>query len=156
MATCIIYTTKMGSVTVAAEKLRDKLSDGADLFNIMEEKVTNLANYDTIILGSSIYIGKPQKKMRKFVEKQAEALSGKKLGLFICCGARGGDAKKQLASAYPGLFEKAVSAESFGDAMVWEKAGFIAKAVTKKMRGKEGSFSDFDEEAIARMGKALS
>ena len=155
MAVCIIYTTKMGSVATCAEKLRDQLGGDAVLFNIIEEKAPDLSDYDTVVLGSSIYIGKPQKKMRKFVEKQKSVLLGKKLGLFICCGARGSDAAKQLEQAYPGLIEKAVSTEIFGDAMDWEKAGFIAKAVTKKMRGKEGSFIDFDEAAIGRMVKAL-
>ncbi|MGI6711498.1 MAG: flavodoxin domain-containing protein [Bacillota bacterium] len=64
--------------------LREKLNGNVDLYNLKEKKQPILANYDQIIIGGSIYIGKIQKEVSRFCTDHMAQLKGKRLGLYVC------------------------------------------------------------------------
>ena len=64
MKNLIVYATKHGTVKKCAEMLKVKLNGETVLANVNEE-VPDLDNFDNVILGGSIYIGKIQKRVIK-------------------------------------------------------------------------------------------
>ena len=66
MKTIIIYSTKYGSVEKAAQKLKAHLQGEVDIKNV--KMVSDIANYDKVILAGSIYAGRIQKEMKTFLK----------------------------------------------------------------------------------------
>ena len=58
MKNCILFTTKHGSAEKAALLLKEKLKADTDIINLKIVKNPDISDYDTVILGASIYIGK--------------------------------------------------------------------------------------------------
>jgi menaquinone-dependent protoporphyrinogen oxidase len=67
-----------------AQILNQKISDST-LVDIKKEKIDpNL--FDTIILGSSIYIGQVDKHLKNFISMNMDVLKSKRVGIYLCCG----------------------------------------------------------------------
>lgn len=156
MNTCILYTTKHGAVEKCARMLQARLGGEVRLVNLMRERSPDLTSFDAVILGSSIYMGRTQGTMTRFAVDQTAALAGKKLALFICCGARGDEAQGQLDKAYPeSLRTGALAREVLGDAVDFDKVGFFTRIIVKKTSGKTASYENFDAVAMDRLVAAL-
>lgn len=91
--------------------------------------------YDTVILGSSIYIGYVSKKMRTFCKKRLDLLSRKRVELFLCRGYPWEAAEYFSKSFPPLLLKNAAAVKAFGGEARIEKMKTIdrllMKAVTK-------------------------
>jgi len=95
MNTLIVYTTKHGSSKECAEALSKGLKDKIDLCNLKENMTPDLSQYETVIIGGSIYAGRVQKELSDFCSKNINKLKEKKIGLYICC-MNNKEAEKQL------------------------------------------------------------
>ncbi len=84
MKTIIVYATKSGATLECAELLMSKLPDSKIVS--VKEKIINILDYDTIVIGSGVRMGKIYKPIRKFIEKNLDVLIEKKTALFICNG----------------------------------------------------------------------
>ncbi len=62
MKNCILFTTKHGSTEKASLLLKEKLNAETDIINLKDVKKPDISDYDTVILGASIYMGKIQKQ----------------------------------------------------------------------------------------------
>ncbi len=114
----IVYYSRTGNTKKAAKLLKDKLEknkENVDLIEIqhikkpgffkagraaMQQKEQpikntnyNLDEYDTILVGSPTWAGRPAPHLRTFFNK-AENLKGKKAGVFITGSASGNKNKK--------------------------------------------------------------
>ena len=158
MKTIIIYTTKYGSVTKAAEKLIAKLQGKTDIVNLATNPIPDLNDYDAVVLAGSIYMGKVQSKLRKFAEQNLKALLNKKVGLFVCAGEQ--DPVKQLLqiqNSFPKeLFDSALAKETFGYEMDISKFSFFDKLIVKVVGGSKENRSVFDDKKIEEFAKRLS
>lgn len=56
------------------------------IINLKEEKIKNINDYDLVVVGSGIKIGKWTKEPQKFFKKYQKELEKKKVALFVCCG----------------------------------------------------------------------
>jgi menaquinone-dependent protoporphyrinogen oxidase len=83
--TLIAFATKHGTTKKCAQILAEKMS-GAVLADLKTEK-PDPAEYECVIIGGSIYMGRLRKEARKYIAKYKEQLKKKKLGLFICSGS---------------------------------------------------------------------
>ena len=91
----IAYSSAAGCTEEVAKKLEEIIdlpASNVDLLKVNDKKVfkkfdmDKIKTYDSILLGSSIMMGKLNKNIRQVIEKISE--SGKqdlKLGLYICC-----------------------------------------------------------------------
>ncbi|MDH7552618.1 MAG: flavodoxin domain-containing protein [Spirochaetota bacterium] len=61
MKEIIIYSTKYGSVERSAKMLKSYLPEDTVPVNVKNEKEVNIEDFDTVILGGSVYMGKIQK-----------------------------------------------------------------------------------------------
>ena len=143
MALLIAYATKHGVTEKCAKALKTSLAGGADLVNL-KDRTPNLAKYDAVILGASVYAGVPRKQIKAFVAQHAQVLKKKKLGLFLCCQADGEQAEKQMDAAFtPELRREATAQGVLGNGFQVDTMNFLEKFVIKKVSGKapEDSFT---------------
>lgn len=169
MNTLIIYATKHGTTGACAKKLSEKLKGKVDLHNLRIGSIPDLAKYDKVIIGGSIYAGRIQKEVSEFSQKNLNELKGKKIGLFICCMIEK-SAEMQLNASFPKeLLDSAVAKESFGGELKFSDMSFGEKVITKmvaKMLSKSGDSSgEIDmkkdksmicEESITRFAQLMN
>lgn len=154
MKSIIIYATKHGSVENAAHLLQSKMEGESCLINIMKEDVPILDEYDTIIFGGSIYVGKIQKQLSKYIAKNLPLLLKKRIGLFICAGEKEEVRVKELETSFPNmLFTHAVCKEIFGYEIHYEKLNFIEKKMAGAILGHKQSYSNLSETKIENFAK---
>lgn len=157
MKTGIFYATSRGTTEKAANMLKNELEGKVTLINIKKEKSIRLADYDSVILGSSIHAGMLQGKMKKFIEGHQQELISKKLGLFLCCMHDGEKATEQFEMGYPEpLRNHAVASGIFGGEFDFSKMNFFQKAIVKKVSGTTSNTSTFNEEEIKKFAKEFN
>lgn len=140
MKTLIIYSSKYGSTKDCAELLKNKLDGTADILNIQEKKKVNLDNYDTIILGSSIYVGSVSKKLKEYCNQNLDELREKRVGIFINCGFER-EKEQYFAQNFPqSLLTHALVKECFGGEARMERMNFFYRFIMKKVS--KGSYKE--------------
>lgn len=156
MKTAIIFSSKHGTTTKVAEILAEKLGkEDISLYNLKNNKLPSLQNYDSIILGTSIYAGNPIKKTKIFAKKNLEILKTKKLGLFIC-GMDPGPEKhlEEMKKSYPNaLLEHANVKYYLGGEFIFEDMDFLEKFIAKKVSKMQTSISLIHHENIEKFVK---
>jgi menaquinone-dependent protoporphyrinogen oxidase len=157
MKTIIIYATKHGSVENAVNLLKGKLEGEVKLVNIMNQEAPTLAEYENVILGGSIYVGKIQKRFSKYIEKHLSELLTKRVGLFICAAQQEDIREKELIDSYPEeLFQHALCKEIFGYEIHYEDMNFIEKRVVSSIMGHKSDYSELSESKIDSFAKAIA
>ncbi|MCC5911081.1 MAG: flavodoxin domain-containing protein [Clostridiaceae bacterium] len=157
MSTLIIYATKYGCTEKCAKMLSEKLQGKVELWNLKENKTIDFTQYDKIILGGSIHMGKIQKEVTELCSKNLNQLKDKKLGLFICCMREGDTAETELNSSFPQkLLDHAVATGCFGGEFIFKKMNFIDKMIIKKVANTNKDTSAISEESIYRFGQSMN
>lgn len=137
MNLAVIYSSKYGCTTDCAKYLKAGLSAKVTLVDIetTNTQTIDLEKYDTVILGSSVYIGAISKKMRIFCKENLDLLSRKRVGLYLCCAFPEQAAEYFSKNFPPALLKNAVVVKGFGGEARIEKMKMldrlIMKAVTK-------------------------
>ena len=87
METLIIYLSKHGTAQKASRLIQKFLSpdNNVTTINLSHDNVPELSNYDRIIIGTSIYVGKGRRSFAKFCTNEyINLFAHKDLGLFLC------------------------------------------------------------------------
>ena len=85
----VVYGTRYGATAKTSKEIAKVLCQkGLDvkLVNLKDEEVKDIQEYELIIVGSGIQIGKWTNEPEKFLSKFQQELARKKLALFVCCG----------------------------------------------------------------------
>lgn len=85
----IVYGTRYGATASTSEIIADSLRRegfGVKVVNAKEEKVRDINEFDLVIVGSGIQMGKWTGEAENFVKKHRNELSTKKVALFVSCG----------------------------------------------------------------------
>ena len=85
----IVYGTRYGATANTSEVIADTLRQvgyEVRIVNAKKDKVQNISEFDLIIVGSGIQMGKWTKEPEEFLKKYQKELSNKKLALFVSCG----------------------------------------------------------------------
>lgn len=132
MKTLIVYSSRYGCTADCAKYLSTKLSGETTLLDINNAaNPIELDSFDTVIIGSSVYVGKVAKKLRTFCQDNLATLIRKKIGIFLCC-AQPEQADEFLAANLPAaLLDNAGSIKVFGSEIRQESIGFIDKILLK-------------------------
>ena len=154
MNTLLVFASKHGSTQKAANILFDKLSEPKKIVNIMEDQSPDITDFDTVIIGGSIYGGNIQKAIKAFAEQNLKALLNKKIGLFLCCGMES-DFEKQLNNSFPEELIKSSTAKGYfgyeynkDDMNLLEK--MVVKVVTKNI-DKDSNIKDVNIENFSKL-----
>lgn len=86
MKALIIYASIYGYTQEMVQKMVQESDQHFDYINIVENNNIDLSKYDTLILGSSIYVGQINKALKNFILENQAVIMTKKLGLFLACG----------------------------------------------------------------------
>ena len=85
----IVYGTRYGATANSSEVIADTLRQAGYEVKIVDakkEKVQSLSEFDLIIVGSGIQMGKWTSEPEEFIKKHQKELATKKLALFVSCG----------------------------------------------------------------------
>ena len=149
MKTCIVYLTKHGTSEKAAFMLKGAIGNGCVVLNLKNEKNIALNDYDNVIVGGSIHVGKLNKSLSQFIKENEKVLLSKRLGLFLCCMESEEVAKQEFETAFSEqLRNHASAAEVFGGEFLFEEMNFIEKAIVKKVAGVQETTHRLDHRKI--------
>lgn len=131
--TLIAYETNGGATEEAARKiayvLRSKYRLEVDLVDLTEQKVVDLSQYQNVVLGGGVRVGKVYDKALRFLEND---FTGKKVAFFVSSAEAGTLASYEEAKVkfledtlakYPNV--NVVATEAFGG-----RVKMLGKAVT--------------------------
>ena len=158
MKTAIIYTTKYGTTAKVAATMAEKLGEAHEvtILPLKQHAKPDISGYETVILGSSVYMGKASGKMKAFCNENESVLLQKKIGLFVCSMHPEKEQQyKELKEAYPELLQhNAVATGFFGGAFIFEQMNIIERAIIKKITNITTSTEKINWEAVeAFIGK---
>lgn len=149
----ICYASKYGTTEEAVRRLEKNLiSNGCtvELLNIIKDKpvLNENESYDLILIGGSIYMGKIQKEVTKFCEKNEKFLLSNTLGLFLCCGSEE-DFESQLDNNFTNQIINHASIKGyFGYGYNLEKMNFLYRKIIKKVANISSSENAIKDESI--------
>lgn len=163
MKALIVFATKHGGTRVCAEKLLSALPGSGELFELKGTADVAPDAFDMVVLGTSVYMGRPRKAMRAYCKKHQDVLLKKKLGLFLCCMQ---DLEKpveeELSIAFPAeLLAHASVKGPLGGIINYEKLGRVEKFIMNKVAGDlykktgHGPVSTITDEKIQRFTALL-
>jgi len=137
METIIIYSSKYGYTEDCVKSLADKINGEVSVFNICNEKIPSIDEFDNIIIGGSIYMGQIQKKLKMYCSQNVNDLVNKRLALFLCCGLPE-SFEQTLKISFPDeLLKKAVAKECFGGELRKDRMNFAHKMIAGLMKKAE-------------------
>lgn len=157
MKTLIVYATKTGCTEKCAAILAEKLSGEVDLCNLKAAGVPDLTQYEQVIIGGPIRMGRIKKEVSEFCTKNLNLLKQKKIGLFICCMREGEIAEAELNTAFPQeLLTIAMAREYFGGEFIFKKLNLLDRLIVKKVAKIDTDTSNILEENINRFIQSLN
>ena len=89
MRTLIVYGTRYGATAGTSEEIAKILrEEGFDVkvVNAKEEKVKDISEYDLIVVGTGVAMGRWTGEIEDFVKRFETELSQKKMALFVSTG----------------------------------------------------------------------
>lgn len=145
MRSLIIYGTKKGTTEACAKKLKGYMKGEVEVINIKDIKDIDINNYDTVIIGSSVYAGQFIKEIKEFIQSNINKLKDKTIGLFICCMSQGEIIDKQFKDNVPEeILQAAKVKENFGGEFKFSKMNFFEKTIIKMIAKKDESLGNVD------------
>ena len=149
MKVLILYMSKNGSTEKTVERLSSLLGyNTSTTINLQNQEVPSLEQFDTVIIGGSIYFGKIQKKIKQFCSDRLDELFTKKVGLFLCYLDEK-NRHEEFLDAFPGeLIDHAKATGLFGGEISFNKMNFFEKIISKKALGISKSVSRINSQAI--------
>jgi menaquinone-dependent protoporphyrinogen oxidase len=156
MNVLIAYASKYGAVQKVSEELYEKLDVPTTMVNLRVSPEPDLASYDTVVIGGSIYAGRMLPSIPRFVERHREELLQRTVILFVSCLYTGDKGLQQLREAYPGWLQvHAKSAYNVGGEVILEKLRFLDRIIIKNFAKVGENISRIDESAIEQMAEDL-
>ena len=86
----IVYGTRYGATAGTSEIIANTLHQQGFEVRVVDakkDKVQSISEFDLIIVGSGIQMGKWKKEPEEFLKKYQNELSTKKVALFVSCGS---------------------------------------------------------------------
>ncbi len=157
MKTLIVFTTRYGTTGECASLLSDALQGEVSLQNLAENPVVDLSSYETVVVGSPIYAGKINKRVKRFCMDHTATLLEKRLALFTCDMEEGEGSIKQLEHTYPpALVSHALVSNSFGGQFLFSHMGWFTKKMISLMSKSDEDVKRIQYDAIEKFAKVLN
>lgn len=134
MKILIVYATKSGTTEDCAKEIKKELNQDVDLINLNSKYVNNINNYDVIIIGTPIYAGNINSKVKSFCTRNIEKLKSKNLYFYTCGLSTDEEAFKYLSNSISKeLIDKSKKISHFGGELRPEKLGIFLGFIASKM-----------------------
>ncbi len=144
MSALVVFGTRYGSTAKIAEEIGAVLSDEGfkvRVVNAAKDTISDISEFDVVIVGSGIKMGKWTKETLNFLKKFEADLSQKKVALFVSCGYsrepdKVDEARKnfliKVADRYPSI--KPVSLGLFGGVFAFHRYGFAERLLFRSIK----------------------
>ncbi len=125
--------------------------------NVKNKKEISIEEFDTVILGGSVYMGKVQKELTNYINRNIGKLLKKRIGLFVCAGEEDSEKQnKQLERVFQKeLYIHAITKETFGYEVNLEKSNIFHKLIFRYLSGIKQSISKIDNDKIERFARVI-
>jgi len=155
MKTIVIYATKYGAAGEVAQRIASKIS-GAVIHNLKQDGIPDLAGFDCIIVGSSVYAGMIRKEAKVFLKQNASVLPEKRLGLFLCGLGGGSNDDKGFDTAFPpGILQMAKAKCFTGGIFDPQKAGLMERLIIKMVTKRSTYINNINDGKIDNFAEAM-
>lgn len=155
MKTLILYATKYGATKEIAGRIAARIP-GSTVCDLKSSSIPSVSQFDCIILGSSLYVGKIRKEAKVFITRNTEALSEKKIGLFLS-GLEPEHTKEFFANNFPEiLFQNAKATAFLGGIYNPQKGSAFDKFLLKAAKKPAGSMNTVSDEEITRFAEEMT
>ncbi len=160
MNTLIVYATQYGFTADCAASLKQQLNGEVTLIDLAKLTAPNLADYDAVAVGGSIYMGKVQSQVSAFCTAHESELLQKPLGLFLCCGLPQ-NLEQTMAASFPESLRKhAKTSGCFGGELRTNRMKPMHKFIANMMQkagAKDGMKPpEANPQAIADFARAMN
>ncbi|MCB1222497.1 MAG: flavodoxin domain-containing protein [Thermotogae bacterium] len=130
--TAIVYATRSGTSEKCSIILSEKLSGEKTIIDIKRNPSPDLTKFDAVIVGASIRIGKVQRTISEFVQRNLATLIKKRLGVFLCMGSGEENFSEYLSQNFPESFLNNCKAKGFfGGEFNLERLGFLSRMMVR-------------------------
>ncbi|MBE6600203.1 MAG: hypothetical protein E7640_03250 [Ruminococcaceae bacterium] len=152
MKILIAYAGRVGVTAECAEMLRLALGDRDVTVCDLSVSTPKLGEYDTVVVGTSIYYGKPEKAVVKFIKEKASELESKHFAGYICA-AFADRVDEYIEDTFPPrLRMAAVDISYFGGELKPDRQkNFLMRAIVRSMRNEIINNGDSDDESMVRI-----
>lgn len=89
MKVLVVYATRGGVTEECASLLRKQLEPTHQVISLNVKNAAELPSpkeFDAVVLGSSINVGKINKRIKAYMKQYADDLSSLPFAVFLCCG----------------------------------------------------------------------
>ena len=154
MKTLILYATKYGAAREIAQKIAQMI-EGSEIHDLKQAGIPPLSEFDCVIVGSSIYVGKIRKEARAFIAENTDALCGKKVGLYLS-GLEPENAEAYFKNNFPEkLLNHSTVTAFLGGISDPKKAGAFDKFMLKAVKAPTDYMSTISDDEIKRFAEEL-
>ncbi|NLY11829.1 MAG: flavodoxin [Firmicutes bacterium] len=148
MKILVAYGSKYGCTEKCAKLLSDQINRDHDVV-LVDHKMSepaNLEEFDWVVIGGPIYMGKTLPEIVAFINHNLPELLTKKIGLFICAADLDKVVEQSQLVFDPELTRHAKAIEHFGYELSLEKMDIISKMIIRMVaRVKENQYNIFTE-----------
>jgi menaquinone-dependent protoporphyrinogen oxidase len=148
MKVLVSAASKHGATAEIARTIADVLTErGLDAVVVAPEDVRTVDDYDAVVLGSAVYMGRWMKPARELVERSSGALRGRPAWLFSS-GPVGDPPKPAEDPVDVSDIVRVTSPRDhrlFGGRLSNELLSFPERAMAVALRAREGDLRDWDE-----------
>ena len=150
MSSLILFSSVHGTTRNCVEKINEELINKAEVIDVKLGDI-DVNRYDVIHIASSIYAGKFQSEMKRFLKDNEEGLKSKRLGFIISCKDEK-DIDEYLNSNVPkSLIDNIFMKEHIGYEINLEKMNFFERFLIKSLMQINESYSAINHEGIKRI-----
>ena len=156
MKTLIVYCSKYGTTGECAKEMAEHIKGPVSLSNLQSGEYPGLKEYDTVLIGGSIYGGNIQKQIQAFTTAHQEELLRKNVGLFISCAFQD-KSEAYFTDFFPDeIYEHAFAKVYVGYGYNFEKMGLVSKMLVKALAKVKESRLDIEKENIRQLGEMVN
>ncbi|MCL2842540.1 MAG: flavodoxin domain-containing protein [Oscillospiraceae bacterium] len=152
--TIILYATKYGTAREVAERLSGYLDDTVT-HDLKAGAVPDLAEFDTVILGSAVYAGSIRKEARAFLAAHKTELAEKRLGFYLCGISK--EEQTYFKDNFPKeLLEQATATDLFGGKFDPQKANGLERLIMKAVAKQSGCIDTIDDAKVKQFAEHMA
>lgn len=137
MKTGVLFASSYGYAKEMADQITSGLEGDVQCVNLNVKQTLDLGDVDTIVLGSSIYVGQIHKSMKEFIKVNHDLLLEKRLVIYLCCAFEH-EFENHLKNNFPvELLEHASMIQNLGGAIDKSKLNFGHKMMVSMIEKTE-------------------